>query len=344
LQAAATAAPPAITMRAPASSEAHTAHPNGTVAAHATVPAGATAKVVWAEGAVKAEAAKTPSTPLRRTTPVSAQERRTPRPPATSSRRPTAAVRSQSQRSWIPLVSAALVVAAISAGAWLRFNAQPVSPDQQPSTLFAQDTAKDVPETDDRTPKNDHPAHAPAVTQVRESAPPPKASAPNRPTTSAAARSPRQAKPSAAAKNVRPPSPSTREVPAAPAVIPDAVPAPSREVVAPAFTAAAPEPPVGPFYEPKDVNETPRVAKRVEPRLPAELRARQINEVVIVRALVSQSGRPSRVSLLRRSKTGPELDSVVVEAVNQWTFSPARKKGEPVSCWLNFGVPVGRAD
>jgi TonB family protein len=101
---------------------------------------------------------------------------------------------------------------------------------------------------------------------------------------------------------------------------------------------------VGPFFETKDVNDSPRVATRVEPRLPAELRAREIKEIVIVRALVSQSGRPSRVSLLRRSKAGPQLDKVVVEAVNQWTFAPARKKGEPVSCWFNFGVPVGRAE
>jgi outer membrane biosynthesis protein TonB len=47
------------------------------------------------------------------------------------------------------------------------------------------------------------------------------------------------------------------------------------------------------------------------------------------------------VSLLRRSKSGPELDDVVVAAVNHWTFAPAKKKGEPVSCWFNFAVEVG---
>jgi TonB family protein len=73
-----------------------------------------------------------------------------------------------------------------------------------------------------------------------------------------------------------------------------------------------------------------------------ELRDRSVKEIVVVRALVSQSGHPTRVSLLRRSKTGPQLDDVVLAAVNQWTFSPARKKGEPVSCWFNFAVPVGQ--
>ncbi len=92
------------------------------------------------------------------------------------------------------------------------------------------------------------------------------------------------------------------------------------------------------------MSEAPRVTRKVEPRLPEKLRARAINEIVIVRALVSQSGHPSRVSLLRRSKTGPQVDDVVVAAVHQWTFAPALKRGEPVSCWLNFGVQVGRPE
>ena len=89
-----------------------------------------------------------------------------------------------------------------------------------------------------------------------------------------------------------------------------------------------------------------RRASRLEwsRRVPEALRARSINDIVIVRALVSQSGHPSRISLLRRSKAGPELDTVVVEAVNQWTFAPARKKGEAVSCWFNFAVQVSGAD
>jgi len=80
------------------------------------------------------------------------------------------------------------------------------------------------------------------------------------------------------------------------------------------------------------------------PELPEELRGRSIREVVVVRVLVSQDGRPSRITFLRRSRAGAELDDAVVAAVNQWTFVPARKRGEAVSCWLNLGVPVGRTD
>ena len=69
--------------------------------------------------------------------------------------------------------------------------------------------------------------------------------------------------------------------------------------------------------------------------------ARPFSDVVVVRVLVSQNGHPFRVSLLRKSKLGRSLDDAVVEAVTQWTFSPAQKRGEPVSAWYNIGLPLG---
>ena len=89
---------------------------------------------------------------------------------------------------------------------------------------------------------------------------------------------------------------------AAPSVA--ALPAP--EAVAPAPVAAAPaESPIGPFYETRAVDQVPQVTVRVEPQLPAGLQEQSLNEIVIVRVLVSQSGRPALTSVLRRSKSGP---------------------------------------
>jgi len=102
--------------------------------------------------------------------------------------------------------------------------------------------------------------------------------------------------------------------------------------------------PTGKFFEPNDVDVSPIVAKRIEPKLPPELKARGVSGVVIVRVLVSQTGDPSRVSLLRKSKQGRVLDEAVVAAVTQWRFSPARKRGEPVSSWYNIGVPLGQSN
>jgi hypothetical protein len=43
---------------------------------------------------------------------------------------------------------------------------------------------------------------------------------------------------------------------------------------------------------------------------------------------------------LRKSKSGGRIDDAVIAAVSQWTFSPAKRRGEAVSSWFNIGVPV----
>jgi protein TonB len=165
-------------------------------------------------------------------------------------------------------------------------------------------------------------------------------------------------KPAAAARTapVKPPVKTVRQPVAPPrpaAVAPAAsaaavVPAPE---VAPPAAVAAPEPkpeapaaPIGPFFELRDVNEVPRVLNKVEPQIPDDLRDRQINEVVIVRVLVTQAGHPNMVNLLRRSKAGSSLDDAIISAVRKWTFVPAKRRGEAVSCWYHVGVPVNRAN
>jgi protein TonB len=102
--------------------------------------------------------------------------------------------------------------------------------------------------------------------------------------------------------------------------------------------------PLGRFFEPNDVDVSPTVARRIEPQLPADLKSRAVNDTVIVRVLVSQTGDPSRVTLLRKSKQGRSLDDAVVAAVTQWRFSPAKRRGEAVSSWYNIGVPLGQSN
>jgi TonB family protein len=123
----------------------------------------------------------------------------------------------------------------------------------------------------------------------------------------------------------------------APVTVPVEAPAPPPPAPEPAAPAAST--PVAPFFEVRDVNDAPQVASRVEPKVPTDV-SRPVKEIVIVRVLVSQAGQPSLVSLLRRSRAGSSLDNAVVAAVKQWTFAPARKKGEPVSCWYHVGVQI----
>ena len=265
---------------------------------------------------------------------------------------------------------AVLIIGATVVGApWLRLHKESVvARAKQLVSSVLKDRVTEVADAGNYSAPIEAPPAAPTATQDRDSALPkerpavpttptperkpttmplPEASTPSRPKPVTPARPPRPAAVKAVVtKPVRANEPA-REVPAAPvlAAKPSApvIAAPVVEVVAAApAPAAAPPPAVGPFFESNQVNESPRVVTRSEPRLPDELRDRSIKEVVVVRALVSQSGHPSRVSLLRRSKTGPQLDEVVVAAVNGWTFSPARKKGEAVSCWFNFAVPIGQ--
>jgi protein TonB len=100
-----------------------------------------------------------------------------------------------------------------------------------------------------------------------------------------------------------------------------------------------PQPPVGRLFESSDVDEAPRIATRVEPQLSADF-AQGASDVVVVRILVSHTGHPFRVNLLRRSRYGANVDEAVLAAVRRWTFSPARRHGEAVSCYYNFGVAL----
>jgi protein TonB len=137
----------------------------------------------------------------------------------------------------------------------------------------------------------------------------------------------------AAATVVSTTTPEKLETPAPPSVTAPAQPAESQEAV-------TPQAPTGRFFEPTEVDEVPRIATRVEPQLPDSLSVRSIDDVVVVRILVSHTGHPFRVNLLRRSRLGPAVDDAVIAAVRRWTFSAARRRGEAVSCWFNFAVPL----
>jgi hypothetical protein len=134
---------------------------------------------------------------------------------------------------------------------------------------------------------------------------------------------------------------------AAPAVARDASPEIPASASAKAPAAESPRssaPLTGRLFESSDVDEPPRIASRVAPRLPANLPAGADKRIVVARVLVSSSGQPHRVSLLRGSMLGRASDEAVVAAVAKWTFSPAKKRGEAVNCWYNFGIPLAQAD
>lgn len=135
-----------------------------------------------------------------------------------------------------------------------------------------------------------------------------------------------------------PPPPLAAQAVTAPAMLPVPVAA------LPSAPAARPAP--GPVFELTQVDRRPTIETQVPPVLPAPLRER-VDEVLVLKVLVSPAGRAAEVALLRGSKVDPRVDAAAVAAVRQWRFSPAFRQGQPVSCWFSVGVPVragGAAD
>jgi protein TonB len=232
------------------------------------------------------------------------------------------------------LPMAALVAVAVGLGGyWVRMHGG-LSTVLEGETVDAGDKPARAPQPAARPSEPAKPvaAERSAKPEPQPEKPKPRAAQPARPASRQAAATTQKPRPATA----RAPEPIQASAVASHAVV-IVPPEPPRAAAAAAPVSSAPQ---GPFFEPTDVHEAPKVSSKVQPDVPAELRAQTRNEIVIVRMLISQIGRPSRVSLLRKSKSGARVDDAVIAAVSQWTFSPAKRRGEAVSSWFNIGVPV----
>ena len=258
--------------------------------------------------------------------------------PAPVPKRPIVAPPPQRSRKTVWIKVAALVVVAIGAAEGARRVGfqwpQQAAPEELPVQPAA--VAQNVTAADPTTPPSGTGTVPVATVSVEKRAPsvaPSKVAASTKPATAAGRRR--------AVRQEPPPDQHVASV-VAPAPVPE-TPAPVATMAA-APVAVEPAAPTGRVFERSDVDEPPQIATRVEPKLPANLPARPNNAVVVVRLLVSRTGHPSRVSLLRGSMLGRSADEAVIAAVTRWTFSPAKKRGEPVNCWYNVGVPLGQAN
>ncbi len=279
----------------------------------------------------------------------SASARPVARGPAAAARRPTRPKRSiQAAAIRQPFLVAALL--AVTAGAsyatreWMveRLMGGASSPIQA-RPAYAAMTAGPVVLA---TPPPSAPVDVPSRTV--EAPPPPSPAAPPKPATPAKPAPP----PKTARKATTPPRPTS---PVKTEVRPNTVAPPVvTAMTAPPPASMAPPPPETPVravepvpeplpksqvFEVSQVDVRPEVANRTEPSYPASARERGVEDVVVVRVLVSASGRAADTQLLRRSRRDAAFDSAALNAVRQWTFTPARKRDRVVSCWMNVGVP-----
>ena len=85
------------------------------------------------------------------------------------------------------------------------------------------------------------------------------------------------------------------------------------------------------------VDSIPSIRSRVLPRYPPDLHQRRIEGRVVVRLLVTASGRAADVRLLESSGY-PQFDRAAVDAVRQWEFRAAKMDAQEIDYYINAPV------
>jgi len=82
------------------------------------------------------------------------------------------------------------------------------------------------------------------------------------------------------------------------------------------------------------VEVEPQVVTKTKPAYPELARKASIEGVVYLDILVDKEGKVRDIQVLKGSGTNVGFEESAVQAVKQWTFSPAIQNGKPVACWL----------
>ena len=91
----------------------------------------------------------------------------------------------------------------------------------------------------------------------------------------------------------------------------------------------------GPLQVGGDV-KAPVVVERVNPQYPEEARQARVSGIVILALLIDKTGVVRDVTVLKPLPKG--LSEAATEAVRQWKFQPATRKGEPVGVLFNLTI------
>ena len=79
----------------------------------------------------------------------------------------------------------------------------------------------------------------------------------------------------------------------------------------------------------------PSKVKDVKPEYPAIARSARVQGVVILEAVIGQTGKVEETRVLRSI---PLLDAAAIEAVKQWEFTPTLLNGVPVPVIMTVTV------
>ena len=79
-----------------------------------------------------------------------------------------------------------------------------------------------------------------------------------------------------------------------------------------------------------EVDQNPRVLRRVEPKYPGQARRAQREGVVEVEATVGVDGRATDIKVVKEDPKGFGFGDAAIEAVKRWHFTPAKRGTESV--------------
>ncbi len=78
----------------------------------------------------------------------------------------------------------------------------------------------------------------------------------------------------------------------------------------------------------RDVDRPPRLLRQVRPIYPHDAFVKKIEGTVVIEIVIDERGQVVRTRVVR---SVPLLDAAAVDAVRQWIFAPAEKRGRPVA-------------
>ena len=90
-------------------------------------------------------------------------------------------------------------------------------------------------------------------------------------------------------------------------------------------------------FEMGEVDNKPRVVRKVPPVYPHKARRNQISGKVVLRFLVTKQGEVKKVSVVKAKPKG-YFEKQAKEAVRKWRFEPGTYKGEPVPTWVELPI------
>ncbi len=77
--------------------------------------------------------------------------------------------------------------------------------------------------------------------------------------------------------------------------------------------------------------------RKVDPKYPPELRTSHVDGEVVLYAIIRKDGSVDSIQLVH--SVDPHLDANAMEALAQWKFRPAEKRGEPIDLEAVVHIP-----